>query len=194
MSMAGAGEVLDFWFGAAGSPERGRFRGEWFRKDAAFDATIRERFLPLVEAALAGGLDTWRQSPTGALALLILLDQFPRNLFRGEARAFAGDARARAVADEMVSLGWDRVLSGVERIFVYLPFEHAETLTDQKRALTLFGLLADEQSGFDDTLDYARRHHEVIARFGRFPHRNAALGRESTAAETAWLALPGSGF
>jgi len=192
--MATSDEVLDFWFGDADSPAHGHFRAEWFRKDAEFDSEIRRRFLPAVEAALAGGLDDWRRTPQGALALLILLDQFPRNLFRGEARAFAGDARARAVADALLARGWDKELAGVERIFVYLPFEHSEEMADQERSLALFGALADELPGFADTLDYAHRHQAVIARFGRFPHRNAALGRTSTAEEAAFLATPGSGF
>lgn len=187
-------EILDFWFLPPGAPGHGQFRGEWFRKDAAFDDAIRRRFLPAVEAALAGGLADWEAAPRDALALLLVLDQFPRNLFRGEARAFAGDARARRVADAMLARGWDRAMNGVERLFVYLPFEHGEALADQERALGLFGALAAEQPGFDGTLDYARRHHAVIARFGRFPHRNAALGRESTAAEADYLAQPGSGF
>lgn len=194
MTIATHDDILDFWFGTPGTPTHGRFRSEWFRKDAAFDAAIRERFLPAVTAALAGGLAEWPATPRGALALLIVLDQFPRNLFRGQAQAFAGDARARAVADAVLAQGGDRAMSGVERVFVYLPFEHSEALADQERSLQLFGRLAEEEPGFIDTLDYARRHHEVIARFGRFPHRNAALGRESTAAESAYLAQPGSGF
>lgn len=197
MGMATTDELLDFWFGAPGSPTHGRFRPEWFRKDAGFDATIRRRFLPDVEAELGCAPAGWSpraETPRGALALLLLLDQFPRNLFRGEAHAFAGDERARAIAGAVVARGWDRELSGVERIFAYLPFEHGEALADQERSLQLFGRLAAELPGFDDTLDYARRHHEVIARFGRFPHRNAALGRTSTAAEAAYLAQPGSGF
>ncbi len=194
MGIATSGEILDFWFLPPGAPGHGRFRGEWFRKDAAFDAAIRARFLPTVAAALAGGLAEWEAAPRDALALLLVLDQLPRNLFRGEARAFAGDERARRLAGGMLEKGWDRALNGVERLFVYLPFEHGESLADQARSLALFAALAAEQPGFDDVLDYARRHHEVIARFGRFPHRNAALGRESTAAEAAYLAQPGSGF
>ncbi|MBI2309015.1 MAG: DUF924 domain-containing protein [Rhodocyclales bacterium] len=187
-------DILDFWFLPAGTPGHGEPRTAWFRKDAAFDEEIRARFLPAVEAALAGGLADWAETPRGALALLILLDQFPRNLFRGQAKAFAGDARARQIAEGLVARGGDRALNGVERVFAYLPFEHSEALADQERSLQLFSRLAEEADGFAGTLDYARRHHEVIVRFGRFPHRNAALGRASTAAEADYLAQPGSGF
>lgn len=187
-------DVLDFWFLPTGAEGHGQPRMVWFRKDAAFDEEIRERFLPAVEASLAGELDQWAATPPGALALLILLDQFPRNLFRGSARAFAGDAQALRVADSVIARGWDRQMSGVERAFVHLPFEHSEALADQERSLRLFGQLAEESPGRKDYLDYAHRHHAVIVRFGRFPHRNAALGRESTLEEEAYLAQPGSGF
>ena len=149
---------------------------------------------PSVEAALAGQLAAWADDAQGALALLILLDQFPRNLFRGEAKAFAGDPQARQLAETALDQGWDKGLSAVEKLFVYLPFEHSEALADQERSVALFSALAAEHPGCDGFLDYARRHHEVIARFGRFPHRNAALGRPSTPEETGYLAQPGSGF
>lgn len=187
-------EILSFWFLPPGAPGHGQARAEWFRRDAGFDETIRSRFLPTVDAALTGGLADWTETAAGALALLIVLDQFPRNLFRGEARAFAGDARALDVAEKAIAGRQDRALSGVQRVFVYLPFEHSEALADQERALALFGALAAEHAELGGFLDYARRHHEVITRFGRFPHRNASLGRESTADELAYLALPGSGF
>jgi len=185
--------ILDFWFGEPGSSERGRAREVWFRKDAAFDDTIRARFGAVVDAAAAGGLTGWDTSDAGALALLVVCDQFPRNLFRGEARAFALDARAREVARRLVAEARDRTLSGVRRAFVYLPFEHAESLADQDEAVRLFGLLRDDpQAG--GYLEWAIKHREVIARFGRFPHRNDALGRVSTAEEIAFLAQPGSRF
>ncbi len=187
-------DVLSFWFGRPGTPEYGQPRGEWFRKDEAFDAAIRTRFLPAVETALAGGLSGWAEEPQGLLALLILLDQFPRNLFRGTARAFAGDAQARQLAGLAIAGGWDRKLTAGEKIFVYLPFEHSEALADQERSVALFSALAAGHPGCEGFLDYAHRHHEVIARFGRFPHRNAALGRPSTPEETSYLAQPGSGF
>ena len=186
-------DILSFWFLPAGTPGHGQPRMAWFRKDAGFDEEIRTRFLPDVEAALNGERDNWVDTPRGSLALLILLDQFPRNLFRGEPRAFAGDARALRVAEAVIAHGWDQAMSGVERAFVYLPFEHSEALADQARSLALFGALAACQPSTAGYLDYARKHHEVIARFGRFPHRNSALGRASTPEEAAWLALPGSG-
>lgn len=186
--------VLDFWFGAPGSPEHGKPRECWFRKDLDFDAAIRARFGSVVNEALAGGLVDWAGDPRTALALLLLLDQFPRNLFRQSAEAFAGDPRARLLAREMVAARWDEGLLPVERVFVYLPFEHSEDLADQDRAVALFAALAKAQPGFAGFLDFAERHREVIGRFGRFPHRNAALGRASTPAEALYLAQPGSGF
>lgn len=187
-------DILDFWFLPADDPRHGKPRSEWFLKDTAFDAAIRTRFLPAVDAALAGGLADWEASPRSALALLILLDQFPRNLFRGTARAFAGDAGARSLADAVIARGWAQPMRSVEQVFVYLPFEHSEALADQERAVALFGALAERNPDTSGYLDYARKHREVIARFGRFPHRNAALGRASTTEEVAYLAQPGSGF
>ena len=194
MSQAMIDDVLAFWFGAQGESAYGQARPAWFRKDDAFDAQIRARFLAEVEAAIAGQLGDWAASPPGALALFILLDQFPRNLFRNTARAFAGDAIALALAERVVEQGWDRKLLPVERVFVYLPFEHSESLADQDRSIALFSALAGEYPETASYLDYAHRHRDVIVRFGRFPHRNAALGRTSSAAETDYLAQPGSGF
>jgi uncharacterized protein (DUF924 family) len=189
-----AEDILSFWFLPADASGHGRPRVEWFRKDAVFDKEIRSRFLPDVEAALNGKLDDWADTPRGALALLILLDQFTRNLFRGEARCFAGDAQALRVAETVIAKGWDQAMNVVERVFVYLPFEHSESLADQERSLSLFGALATNAPTAAGFLDYAQRHHEVIVRFGRFPHRNAALGRVSTPEEKDYLAQPGSGF
>lgn len=194
MSAAGPEDILAFWFGLPADADYGQARTAWFRKDPAFDAAIRDRFLPAVEAALAGGLADWAATPAGALALLLILDQFPRNLFRGEARAFAGDARARTLAATVIDRGWDAGLLPVQRVFVYLPFEHSESLADQDRSITLFTALAEAVPATDGYLDYAYRHREVILRFGRFPHRNAALGRPSTPEESTYLAKPGSGF
>lgn len=187
-------DVLAFWFGRPADTDYGQPRAAWFRKDPAFDAAIRGRFLPTVEAALVGGLADWATTPAGALALLLVLDQFPRNLFRGEARAFAGDPQALALATTVVDRGWDAGLLPVQRAFVYLPFEHSEVLADQDRSVALFAALAAAHPAAAGYLDYAHRHRDVIVRFGRFPHRNAALGRPSTPGETAYLALPGSGF
>ncbi|RZU02124.1 DUF924 family protein [Rivibacter subsaxonicus] len=185
-----ADTVLDFWFG----PEPGVRRAEWFRKDPAFDALIAERFGALVETALAHGLDHWAGVPRAALARLIVLDQFTRNIHRGSARAFAGDALALAAARELVRSGWDRGYTGVQRGFVYLPFEHAEDLAAQREALRLFGQLERDDPTQRGLLEWAQKHFEVIACFGRFPHRNEALGRASTVEEQVFLAQPGSGF
>ena len=189
--------VLDFWFGAEGSPALGQLRAEWFRKDAAFDAAIAQRFGALVEAALAGDLRNlrdWPADPGAALARIVLLDQFTRNMFRATSRAFAGDALALAAAQAMLAAGQDAALRPEQRVFIYLPFEHSEDVALQDRSVALFSALAAEAPGFANMLDYARRHHAVIARFGRFPHRNELLGRASTAAEIAFLQEPGSRF
>jgi len=191
--MADHRDVLDFWFGAADSPEFGRSRADWFRKSDAFDREIRTRFLDLQRDAACGNLQAWRTAPDSLLALILLLDQFPRNLYRGTGEAFATDAQAQAAAQLAVDLGYDRSLVPVQRWFVYLPFEHAEDLALQRRCLELFdGLRADPGSA--ETINYARRHFEIIARFGRFPHRNAILGRASTPEETEFLRQPGSSF
>lgn len=194
MTMQDAQAVLDFWFGPPDDPGHAQPRAAWFRKDAAFDATIRERFGALIEAALAGALADWAQQPLPALAQVIVLDQFTRNAFRDTARAFAGDARALAAAQAMVGQGQDRGLSGVQRQFVYLPFEHAEDLAMQRESLRLFAELGQEVPALAGLLEWARKHHDIVARFGRFPHRNAALGRSGTAEEAAFLLTPGSGF
>ena len=191
--MSDFAEVLSFWFGAPDSPERGRPRKCWFEKNESFDAGIRSRFLGIYERAAAGELTTWERTPLAALALAVVLDQFPRNMFRGQALAFAADPLALRVARRLVNHGFDSLLRPVERWFVYLPFEHAEDLAVQRRSLALFaGLTGDPDSA--GTIAYAHQHYGIIARFGRFPHRNAMLGRESTAEEKAFLAQPGSAF
>lgn len=189
-----AQQVLDFWFGAPDSPEHGRSREVWFRKDAAFDRQIAGRFGGLIEAALAGNLAHWPRDASSALAQIVVLDQFTRNVFRDQPRAFAGDARALAAARAMLAAGQHAALSPVERAFVYMPFEHAEDLAAQDESVRLFAELASVAPELESMLDYARRHHAVIARFGRFPHRNALLGRASSAAELAFLQEPGSRF
>jgi uncharacterized protein (DUF924 family) len=188
-----AQNVLDFWFGAPGSPEAGRRRPEWFRKSEAFDASIRERFLATYELAAAGRSAQWSDAARSLLALIIVLDQFPRNMFRGTPLAFATDENALAAAERMVARGWDSVLAPIERAFAYLPFEHAENLAAQQRSMQLFGALAQEPA-YADLLEWARRHYVIIERFGRFPHRNAILGRVSTPEEIEFLAQPGSSF
>lgn len=191
--MADFREVLDFWFGPAGSPEYGRSREAWFKKSEAFDDAIRARFLDLYLQAADGGMQAWRAAPDSLLALILVLDQFPRNLFRGTSRAFATDAQALAAAQLAVAQGFDRTLVPVQRWFVYLPFEHAEVLDLQRQCLALFEDLRSDPDS-TGTIDYARRHFEIIARFGRFPHRNAVLGRVSTPEEVEFLRQPGSGF
>ncbi len=191
---AQAQDVLDFWFLPPDNRDYGQARGEWFRKDDAFDAHIRARFGTLIDAAIEGGLRAWDATPHGALARLIVLDQFTRNIYRGTPRAFAGDAQALALAVALTQAGQDQLLPPMLRAFAYLPFEHAEDLAMQARAVELFQLLSQAQPGFDGMLDYAQRHQEVIARFGRFPHRNAMLGRPSTPEEVEFLRQPGSSF
>jgi uncharacterized protein (DUF924 family) len=184
-------DVLDFWFGPLDA--RGKPRAEWFRKDDAFDEAIRHRFGATHAAAAAHALEAWRASAASMLALVVVLDQFSRNIHRGDARAFMQDDYARACAEEAIERGDDLGMLPVERQFLYLPFEHSERREDQERALELFGTL----EAFEETrglLEWARRHHAIVARFGRFPHRNAILGRVSTPEELDFLAQPGSGF
>ena len=186
-----ADDVLAFWFGNAPLIDA---RPEWFTKSDAFDAEIRARFLPLWEALSAGDADTWMDTPLEAIARIVVLDQFPRNMFRGTARAFASDAAALHTAQIVVAAGWDaRLPTRHHRVFCYLPFEHSESLEDQERACVLCkALLAFPEVA--DTHRYALAHCDVIRRFGRFPHRNAALGRASTPEETEFLKQPGSAF
>ncbi len=186
-------DVLDFWFGAFGSPERGTPRAAWFKKSDAFDQEVRARFLAVHELAAGGKLAAWDETPHALLAFIIVCDQFPRNMFRNDPRAFATDAQALAAAQRMVERGWDMQLAPIERQFVYLPFEHAEDAAMQQRSLDLFGRLADDPA-LADLAEWARKHADVIARFGRFPHRNAILGRASMPEETEFLKQPGSSF
>jgi uncharacterized protein (DUF924 family) len=183
--------VLDFWFGQPPAP---RPRDEWFKKDPAFDALISQRFGSLIEEALAGGLRDWLHNGPSALARTLLLDQFTRNTFRGTARAFAGDAQALASARTLVAQGWHVALAPLPRWFVYLPFEHSEDLATQQEGLRLFDALAQQHPGMADARQWALKHWSVIERFGRYPHRNALLGRTSTAEELAFLQQPGSSF
>lgn len=186
--------VLDFWFGTSDAPEYGLARPEWFRKSDAFDDEIRTRFGAIHDRAVAGELTDWTESPLGACALLVVLDQFSRNLYRGRPEAFAGDARALSVARDLVEAGDDqRLPTPQHRLFVYLPFEHDESLEAQHVSLQLFEGLVRE-AGLVDNLDAARRHAVIIERFGRYPHRNAALGRVSTPEEIEFLKQPGSSF
>ncbi|PSR18358.1 DUF924 domain-containing protein [filamentous cyanobacterium CCP3] len=190
-------EILRFWFGDPKDPGGGygQRRRVWFKKDPAFDDVIRRRFLEDVERAIAGNLDDWRSQPRSCLALVLLLDQFPRNLFRGNARCFKGDRAALTTAYYALDRGYDQQVLPVERMFFYLPLEHSENLADQERSVELVrSLHAADPQKFESTLDYALRHREVIQRFGRFPHRNAVLGRETTTEEAEFLQQPGSRF
>jgi uncharacterized protein (DUF924 family) len=177
--IASASDIVVFWRDAG--PDR------WFEKDAAFDKEIVDRFLATHEAAAAGKLSDWEQTAQGTLALLILLDQFPRNMFRGDARAFATDALALAVAAGGIVRGFDAQVPAAMRGFFYLPFEHSEDLADQERGIAFY-----KASGDADGLKWAEIHADIIRRFGRFPHRNAVLGRTNTAGEQAFL--DGGGF
>lgn len=184
--------VLDFWF----DPD---CRELWFAADPAFDAAIHAGFADTLQQAAAGRLHHWASTPQGWLALLIVLDQFSRNLHRHDAQAWAQDLAAQRLALWGITEGFDRQLPALQRVFAYLPLEHAEDLGLQRYCVTLFealcrGLPAEAREQYRGYLDYARRHAAVIAQFGRFPHRNAALGRANTPAEQAYLAEPGSGF
>jgi len=175
--------VLRFWFQEAGP-------ANWFQGGKAFDELCRERLLPLHERAAAGEFTAWCDAPEGCLALVLLLDQAPRNMFRGTPRMFATDARALEIARRAVERGYDQGMNEDQRAFLYLPFEHAEDIEAQRTGVRLFASGTTKA----DYLDFACLHLGIIHRFGRFPHRNAVLGRETTAEEEAFLGLPGSGF
>jgi len=186
-------EVLEFWFGAPGDAASGQPRKAWFAKDAAFDRACLDRFGATHAAARAHRLDHWQDSPAGALALTIVLDQLSRNIFRGTPQAFAQDAQALTVAALAIARGFDAALPPLQRMFLYLPYEHSEDAAAQARSVELFETLRGH-AYLDEPIDYAHRHREVIERFGRFPHRNDILGRPSSAEELAYLGAPGSGF
>jgi uncharacterized protein (DUF924 family) len=168
-------EVIAFWFSA-------RVRPLWFRSTPAFDAELRQRFEATWQAAREGRLADWETAAEGALALVIVLDQFPLNMYRDQGLSFSTEAMAREVAQRAIDRGWDRELDEAGKAFLYLPFMHSETLADQDRAVALY-----EAAGMQDNLRFANHHREIVRRFGRFPHRNAALGRECSDDERAWL-------
>lgn len=194
-------DILDYWFGdAVGDPSRAAARmGFWFGPDPERDAEMRERWGELVSAASAGKLDFWTQRPRGRLAVLILLDQMRRNIYRGTADAFRRDGRARYLMRDGVSRMMDLELTPMERLFFYMPLQHAESLDDQELAVDRFLQLEREVASehreiFAGFRKYAQKHRDIIARFGRFPHRNAVLGRLDTPEESAWLAAGGARF
>lgn len=191
-----AAQVLLFWFDDPALPgnEYGQQRQIWFRKNSAFDQQVRERFLPVYERARQHAYDFWLNAPKTALALVLLLDQFPRNMFRGTPRSFEADEQALQVAQTAVTRGYDCTLKPMERMFLYLPFEHSENIDHQDRAVALFEALVTAAPELQSALEYAYRHREVIDRFGRFPHRNPILQRPSTSAEQEFLEKPGSRF
>lgn len=194
----GPADVLDFWLGPAGSSPLAN-ASRWYSKDAAFDVEIRQRFEGALDLGAKGDLDSWKTTARGRLALVILLDQLSRNMFRGQPRAFAQDPRARRYALEALAAGDEDELGVVERSFLYMPLMHAEHLDLQRQCVAAFERLVDVapedlRPFVDQGLEYAKRHEEIIRRFGRFPHRNAVLGRASTPEELAFLKQPGSSF
>jgi len=188
-----AREVLDFWFGREGEPEYGQSRDEWFRKDPAFDARVTQEFFDLYEQAAAGDLDGWREGAESCLALVIVLDQFPRNMFRGDGRTHAADGKALEASKYAVQHALDRELPAFQRMFLYMPFMHSESVEDQRRSVELFERLAGEEGG-PDVVSYAVAHRDIVERFGRFPHRNEVLGRQTTSEEAVFLTTEGSSF
>lgn len=194
-------EIVEFWFGdALALPKQAGARAElWFGKNDEFDREVRDRFGALPQLAAKGGLDAWREEASSALALVLVLDQFPRNLHRGSARAFAFDSQALTVALEAIERGFDGILHAIQAPFFYLPLEHAEDIEHQERAVRLFEELTaraavELRPMLESFTSFARRHRDVIRRFGRFPHRNAVLNRPSTEEEVTYLESGGDQF
>ncbi len=183
------GRVLEFWFGQENSDSYGENLKIWWKNDPAFDEEVAARFRDGFEGAESGALDGLADDARGSLALVILLDQFPRNMFRDTPRAFGTDAKALAISEKAIERGFDRTLIPAERAFLYMPWQHGEDLAVQERSVRLF-----EALDFGNMLDFAIRHRDIVARFGRFPHRNGIVGRESTAQEREFLKLPDSSF
>jgi uncharacterized protein (DUF924 family) len=191
--MSQATTILDFWFGHANDPNYGKIQPFWFDKQPDFDSKVRNLFLEDYQKAVAGYLHDWMNSPQTCLALILLLDQFPRNMFRDTLQAFATDWEALSLAKQAINNGYDRQLLAVQRWFIYLPFEHSENPDDQRKCIKLFQQLSHDPDSAE-AIASAFRHKEIIARFGRFPHRNAILGRISTPEEEEFLEEPGSSF
>jgi uncharacterized protein (DUF924 family) len=191
--MSQAKEILDFWFGSPNEADYGKPKSFWFKKKPEFDEELQIRFLTDYQKAAAGYLDEWVTSADSCLALILLLDQFPRNMFRDTPQAFATDWEALSAAQHAIAQGYDQKLLPVQRWFIYLPFEHSENLDHQRQAVRLFQQLSNDPDSAS-CIDYAIRHMQVIQRFGRFPHRNEILGRVSTAEEKEFLKQTGSSF
>lgn len=191
--MSQAKAILEFWFGHPDEPSYGKPKNFWFHKTPDFDRELTDRFLEDYHKAAAGFLDDWVDWPETCLALILLLDQFPRNMFRGTPEAFATDWEALSAAQQAVARGYDREFLPVQRWFIYLPFEHSENLEDQRRCIKLFQQISHDPESAS-VIKYAFQHMEIIERFGRFPHRNSILGRVSTPEEIEFLKQPGSSF
>lgn len=189
-------EILTFWFGNSLDPDHSYKKRKklWFGKSESFDQTIQQTFERTYEQAKAGHYKAWQATPEGCLSLILLLDQFPRNIFRGHPDAFATDQKALKITQKAIAQGFDQELLPVQRMFIYLPLEHSENRDHQQQAVTLFQALADEHQELNDTYIYALKHQSVIERFGRFPHRNEILDRPSTDEEIEFLQQPGSSF
>ncbi|PSB04461.1 DUF924 family protein [Merismopedia glauca] len=186
-------KILDFWFGTPSSNDYGMFRPIWFEVNPELDREISDRFLTDHQAAANGNLDTWKTTPLGCLALILLLDQIPRNIYRGTPQAFATDSQALNLTKYALANGFDTQLLPIQRWFIYLPLEHSENLGDQRQCVYLFAKLplsSEKQMG----VDFARKHCQIIEKFGRFPHRNQILGRETTPEEAEFLMQPDSSF
>ena len=193
--------ICEYWFGSSDNDLEvaKQYSKRWWSKNVGVDAEIKTRFASYLPRVVNGELEQWRDSPLGTLALILLTDQFPRNMFRGTAQAFAYDAIARNLCKQGLKKGIDQKLRPIQRVFFYIPLEHSESLADQEQCLQLFRQLADSaesalQPQLKNYIDFAIRHRDIIERFGRFPHRNALLNRESTPAELTFLKTPGSSF
>ncbi|WP_414549464.1 DUF924 family protein [Anabaena sp. CCY 0017] len=191
--MLQAKTILEFWFGHPDAPDYGKPKAYWFGEKAEFDQEIQNQFLSAYQKAADGYLDDWIDSAETCLALILLLDQFPRNMFRGTPEAFATDWEALSAAQYAVVQGYDCQLLPVQRWFIYLPFEHSENLTHQRQCVKLFQQLSHDPDSAK-AIEHSLSHQEIIARFGRFPHRNSILGRTSTASEKEFLQQPSSWF
>ena len=199
--MENAESVLRFWFGTASDDLEvaEQCAAMWWKKNPQVDAEIRQRFAGVVDAVAGGQCDAWLTDARGRLAMIVLTDQFPRNMYRDTPRAFAFDPLALSMTKQGIDQGDDRALRPIERIFFYMPLEHSESIEDQQRAVALTtdlaaAVSADKRKLFEGFVGFAKRHHDIVQRFGRFPHRNAILGRSSTPEETEFLKQPGSSF